>query len=255
MPLPVALVRACAELGRELAPAHARAVADALFEHDSPADAEAVLAVAKTPHALTVVKRLLAAWVQHPETFGSELGAAFAGAAYAHDLARRDRGMELVLSGPSSAHVHARRTDQVLIDLINGAQHSLVLVTYSLSMYADLKAALQSALERGVDVTVLAEDPRDSSPRFKHDPAVALAGLLVRRLRWPKDQRPAGWTSLHAKIAIADAEAVLITSANLSEKAAGDNLEAGLLLRDGDYAVRLGKHLESLLMTGVLSRD
>ncbi|SHG42507.1 DISARM system phospholipase D-like protein DrmC [Geodermatophilus nigrescens] len=255
MSLGLALIRACAELGRELAPAHARAVADALSEHDSPAGAEVVLAVVKTPHALAVVKRLLAVWVQNPHVPGSELGAVLAGAAYAHDLARREQGMELVLSGPGSAHVHARRTDQVLIDLINGTQRSLVLVTYSLSMYAELKAALQAALARGVDVTVLAEDPRDGSPHFKQDPAVALAGLLVRRLRWPKSQRPAGWTSLHAKIAIADEETVLITSANLSEKAAGDNLEAGLLIRDSDYAVRLGKHLESLLIGGVLIRE
>jgi phosphatidylserine/phosphatidylglycerophosphate/cardiolipin synthase-like enzyme len=252
MPLAVALVRACAELGRGLAPAHARAVADALSEYDGPAGAEAVLAVAKTPHALAVVKRLLAAWVQHEDVSGPELGAVLAGAAYAHDLARRDQGMELVLSGPSSAHVHARRTDQVLIDLIHGAQRSLLLVTYSLSMYAELKTALQLAVGRGVLITVLAENPRDASPHFKKDPADALAGLLVRRLRWPKDQRPVGWTSLHAKIAIADNEVVLITSANLSEKASGDNLEAGLLLRDGDYAVRLSKHFESLLTSGVL---
>src|SRR3712207_2931852 len=98
-----------------------------------------------------------------------------------------------------AAHVHARRTDQVLIDLINGAKRSLVLVTYSLSMYAELKTALRNALDRGVNVTVLAEDPQDGPPQFTKDPAVALAGLLVRRLRWPKDQRPAGWTSLHAK--------------------------------------------------------
>jgi len=255
MSFPAALLRACAELGQELAPAHARAVAEALQDHDTPTGAEPVLAVAKTPHAVAVVKRLLAVWVEHPQVAGRELGAALAGAAFAHDLARRSQAMELVLSGPSSAHVHARRTDQVLIDLIDGAQRSLVLVTYSLSMYAELKTALRAALDRGVEVTVLAEDPQDGPPQFTKDPAVALAGLLVRRLRWPKNQRPAGWTSLHAKIAIADDEAVLITSANLSEKAAGDNLEAGLLLRDGDYAVRLGKHLESLLADGVLIRE
>ena len=163
--------------------------------------------------------------------------------------------MQLVLSGPSSAHVHARRTDQVLIDLINGAQRSLVLVTYSLTMYTELKIALRAALDRGVDITVLAEDPQDGPPQFTKDPAVALAGLLVRRLRWPKDQRPAGWTSLHAKIAIADDDAVLVTSANLSEKAAGDNFEAGLLLRDTDYAIRLAKHLDSLLSDGFLILD
>ncbi len=77
---------------------------------------------------MAVVKRLLAVWVQHPQISGPELGAALAGAAFAHDLARRNQAMELVLSGPSSAHVHARRTDQVLIDLINGAERSLVLV-------------------------------------------------------------------------------------------------------------------------------
>lgn len=255
MALPAALLRDCGALSHDLAPALARAVGEALAEHGSPAGAEVVLSAAKTPHAQVVVRRLLAAWLRHPEVSGRDLGAALAGAAFAHDMARRSRSMELVLSGPSSAHVHARRTDQVLIELINGAQRSLVLVTYSLTMYAELKLALRAALDRGVDITVLAEDPADGPPQFTKHPAAALAGLLVRRLRWPRDRRPAGWTSLHAKIAIADDEAVLITSANLSEKAAGDNLEAGLLLRDSDYAIRLAKHLESLLADGVFVRE
>ena len=81
---------------------------------------------------------------------------------------------------------------------------------------------------------------------------MALAGLAVTRLRWPSDQRPSGWTSLHAKLAVADERTVFLTSANLSLKASGDNLESGVVVRGGSWAARLCEHIASLRSQGVL---
>lgn len=238
-------------LGRELTPGHARELGLALASYSSRAGADPVVAAVPSPHFAAVAKRLLKAWDTHPQVPGSELGPAIAAAAYAHDLARTVPEFELVMSGPTSAHVHARRTDEVLLEVVASAQQRVLLVTFSLYMYSDLKAALKAAAARGVIVTVMAEDPKDRD-HFDHDPAMALAGLTVSRLRWPRDQRAAGMTSLHAKIAVADDHTVFLTSANLSLKAAGDNIEAGVLIRGGDWARRITDHIASQREASVL---
>jgi phosphatidylserine/phosphatidylglycerophosphate/cardiolipin synthase-like enzyme len=122
---------------------------------------------------------------------------------------------------------------------------------YALYMCQDLKNALTAAIARGVTVTVLAEDPADNK-NYSGGPMAALAGIAADRLRWPGDKRPAGNTSLHAKIAIADRNTVLLTSANLTSKAANDNLEAGLLIKGGDLGERLSRHIDDLRSNGIL---
>lgn len=251
MPVPAALLKECARLGRELTPGHARELASALSLHPSRAGADGVSAAVPTQHFAAVAKRLLHVWDAHPAVAGAQLGAAIAGAAYAHELARTEPELELVMSGPSSSAIHARRTDAVLLEVIASAEQSLLLVTYSLAMYLELKQALKDAIARGVSITVLAEDPLDND-KFDKNPAIALAGLAVTRLRWPREQRPEGWTSLHAKIAVADEHTVLLTSANLSHKAAGDNFEAGVLIRGGDWGRRIREHVARQRLSAVL---
>jgi cardiolipin synthase A/B len=251
MPVPASLLKECARLGRELTPAHARELASALSVFPSRAGADGVTAAVPAQHFVAVVKRLLHVWDAHPAVTGFEVGGAIAGAAYAHELARTEPELELVMSGPSSSAIHARRTDAVLLEVIASAESSLLLVTYSLSMYPELKQALKDAIARGVAITVLAEDPLDND-KFDKNPAMALAGLAVTRLRWPREQRPEGWTSLHAKIAVADEHTVLLTSANLSHKAAGDNLEAGVFIKGGEWGHRILTHIAWQRRAGVI---
>jgi phosphatidylserine/phosphatidylglycerophosphate/cardiolipin synthase-like enzyme len=249
--VPVPLLKQCASLGRELTPGHARELGLALEAHPSRAGADPVVAAVPSPHFASIAKRLLRAWDNYPQVPGCEVGPAIAAAAFAHDLARTEPEFELVMSGPTSNHVHARRTDEVLLEVIASAHARLLLVTYSLYMYPDLKSALKAATARGVAITVMAEDPKDRD-HFEQDPAMALAGMGVTRLRWPREQRAAGSTSLHAKVAVADDHTVFLTSANLSLKAAGDNIEAGVLIRGGDWARRITDHIASQRAAGVL---
>jgi phosphatidylserine/phosphatidylglycerophosphate/cardiolipin synthase-like enzyme len=52
-----------------------------------------------------------------------------------------------------------RRTEQVLLDLIEHAERSLILVTYSAYKVPRLVSALRAALDRGVSVTLILESP------------------------------------------------------------------------------------------------
>jgi phosphatidylserine/phosphatidylglycerophosphate/cardiolipin synthase-like enzyme len=196
-------------------------------------------------------RRLLEGWAEHPQVSGLALGAAIAAASHAHDDARRNPHIELVVSGPPSKFIHARRTEQVLLQVIAEALDEILLVTFALQMHEELRNALASANARSVRLLVLAEDHLDNAG-FAGNPAAALTELVARRLRWPASERPAAGAALHAKIVIIDRTVALITSANLTKRAAGDNIESGVLLRGGDIAERLAKHIVQLHQDGVL---
>lgn len=250
--LPRDLLLACADIGRALTTPHAEKLAVALAHHHRRRGADGVAYTVPTPAFKAAATRLLAAWAGFPDVQGAALGAAVAGAAHAHELGLKESGAELVISGPDSEHLHARTTEQALVELVDSAAENLLLVTFALYMYPTLRTALQQALARGVEVTVLAEDPADNLT-FKGNPGLALAGLAVTRLRWASDQRPSG-ASLHAKVAVADRRRVLVSIANLTDKGANENLEVGLVIRGGELAQRISQHMASLSTAGVLVR-
>jgi len=70
---------------------------------------------------------------------------------------------------------------------------------------------------------------------------------------WPKDQRPDGGASKHAKTAIYDSQAALVTSANLTRFGHEENMELGLVIAGGSVPKRLSDYFESLMTSGVLS--
>jgi len=99
---------------------------------------------------------------------------------------------------------------------------------------------------------VLTEDPQDN-PGFNGNPAKELSGLIAQRLRWPAEERPETGAALHAKVAVIDGSTAFITSANLTKRAAGNNLEAGVLIRGGDIPERLSAHVRELRQQGRLT--
>lgn len=247
------LLEALAVVGRGLRPAHAERLAVALAAAFGPDTAGHLTSLVPTPAFRDSVQRLLEAWQQQPDTSGVAVGAAVAAAAHAHDAARRTAHLELVASGPTSSVIHARRTEQVLLQLVHEAQRQILLVTFGLQMHNELRDALRAATERGVTITVLAEDSGDN-PEFHGDPVKAVTGLDVRRLRWPAEKRPAHGAALHAKVVVIDGATALVTSANLTKRAAGDNLEVGVLVRGGDIPGRLIGHINRLVDQDVLRR-
>lgn len=245
------LLHAVAGIGQALRPAHAERLAAGLAAIAGPDAAGHLRTLVPTPAFGHSVERLLDAWATQPGVPGVVLGAAVAAAAAAHDLARRASHVELVVSGPTSTVIHARRTEQLVAQLVGEAQRDILLITFGLQMHRDLREPLAAATARGVAVTVLAEDPADN-PAFTGDPTKALAGLDVRRLRWPAEHRPESGAALHAKVIVVDAITAFVTSANLTRRATGDNLEIGVLIRGGDIPTRLVGHIDRLVQQDVL---
>jgi phosphatidylserine/phosphatidylglycerophosphate/cardiolipin synthase-like enzyme len=59
---------------------------------------------------------------------------------------------------------------------------------------------------------------------------------------------------MHAKLAVADRETMLVSSVNLTESGVEHSIEAGIVVRGGHAPRRVAEHLEQLRTRGVLER-
>jgi phosphatidylserine/phosphatidylglycerophosphate/cardiolipin synthase-like enzyme len=214
----------------------------------------ALAGTVSSPRARVLVGQLVEAWEDNPEVSPLSIAWGLRAASSVDERYRREQTAELVWTGPAPRGTTLRRTDQVLLDLIRTAERTLHLVTFAAYKVPVLREALLKASRRGVSITLVFESP-DAS-----DGKTAFAGLdaLGNELKelsevyvWPLDRRPrdrAGrYGSLHAKFAVADEAALLVSSANLTEYALNLNMELGLFVRGGDLPGRVVQHLRRLV--------
>jgi phosphatidylserine/phosphatidylglycerophosphate/cardiolipin synthase-like enzyme len=119
---------------------------------------------------------------------------------------------------------------------------------------------LSSAIERGVDVTLLLESEQASAGQLSFDAAKAFKDVCldkVRLLHWPienRDRNQAGKPGkLHVKCAVID-ETAIIGSANLTDDAFNRNMELGVIIKDLASVASICEHFETLERNGILKR-
>lgn len=171
------------------------------------------------------------------------------GAARAVSRARHHQSVSVVWTGPESGVTSSRLTAATIIELIDSARSSILLVSYATRTEPSLLAALSAAVDRGVEVTLLAERHEDN-PHYT-SAATPFPSVDALRLYWPASSRPPG-ASLHAKVIVVDEAIALVGSANLTSRAMESNLECGILLRGGPvpkaiYAHVMGLHGQEIL--------
>lgn len=218
------------------------------------AGASAALVAPWATGAHAHVNRFLKRWRERfPEVSGEALGLSLRTWIAANEGVPE---IELTWSGPMPTTSHLRRTEQVLLQMVEQAQESLWIITYSAYDVAEVKSALQAAVKRGVDVRFVLET--EESGELKGDPAKALGvGEGAKVYVWPEDKRPKTESQrgvLHAKAAIRDDIELLLTSANLTGSAMHFNMELGIVIR-GDEARRAIEHLRALQLSGELERQ
>lgn len=202
--------------------------------------------------------RLARLWAEAPGVSAESLAWGMRAAHGVDENHRRGRSVELVWTGPAPRGTTLRRTDQVLLDMVRTAEHTLHVVTFAAYRIPVVKEAMLRAAKRGVAVTLIFESPDASAGK------TAFAGLdaLGDELRslseiylWPLEKRPKDSAgkhgSLHAKCAVADEEVLFVSSANLTEYALNLNMEMGLLVRGGELPGRAAGHLRRLVEEGV----
>jgi phosphatidylserine/phosphatidylglycerophosphate/cardiolipin synthase-like enzyme len=177
------------------------------------------------------------------------------------DVTRRTTKPDIVWSGPEVPGLHARNTRQVFEELLGTAERSIWASTYAffdgprvfdiLSRRMDARPELQ--------VTLLLNIERKRGDTTAADQLVRKFAERLWQTQWPGSARPRVFFDprsldpdgpsgvLHAKAVVADDEAVLVTSANLTEAALDRNIELGLLVRDRALAASLARHFQLLI--------
>lgn len=207
---------------------------------------------------------LVNAWRQHgPSLPGSALATALLAMSFYDDRLRRELQVEAVWTGPRDGMSGLRRTEQVLLEMIEAAQASIWVIAFAAYKVPMISGALQAAMARGVRLRLVLEDPEVSEGKVTFDPLPALvaAGLgNAEVFVWPLVQRPLDERgrhgTLHAKGVVVDDRMAFITSANLTEDALNINMELGVALRVPLAARQIADQLRSMVRRGVLvSRD
>lgn len=201
-----------------------------------------------TPAARAALDRLLTKWRQTPIS-GDVLAGILAGSAFAFEKAKRESSVEFVWTGPTTPFVATRRTEQVLLDVIHNAQSDLFLVSFVVYDVSSVVEALNAAVLRGVRIQILLETSTTHGGSLSVDPVatmqscVPMAALYV----WTDRSAPFVAGRVHAKLAVADATAAFLTSANLTGHALEKNMEAGVILQGGRVPQNLRDHLQALV--------
>jgi cardiolipin synthase len=165
--------------------------------------------------------------------------------------------VELLWSGPPSGILEARRTDQVLYDLINAAKSEILIVTFAAAKVSYLKGVLLAAAQRGIDISMVLEFEQESGGQLRIDAIAAFPELasVASIYQWPFEKREKNTAGnpgkLHAKCAVID-ESVVIGSANLTADAFTRNMEIGLLVKRPQLADQIREHFKKLIESRVL---
>ena len=114
----------------------------------------------------------------------------------------------MVWTGPEVTTIPLRRTDRVLLQLIKEAREEITLVSFAVYKIPEIAQALQGALNRGVEVRLIAEDP-EVAEKIPFGVKEALGKNIIEQTQvfiWPKHKRPVDnegrYGSLHIKCAI-----------------------------------------------------
>lgn len=224
--------------------------------------AAAILQSISNPRLRRSVEDLLAAWRddQLLNSGSRELAAAITSATYTLEADQKALSVDLVWTGPSPSSLAIRRTDQVLLQLIQDCCHSLTLISFAIYNVPEIVQALIAALDRGVQLRIVAETPESSQGKVAYGLQSTFGPDVLGRAQvfvWPKEKRPVSQDgrhgSLHVKAAIVDDHGLFITSANLTEYALALNMELGVLIRSESLVNQLKTQLEVLIRENVIT--
>lgn len=208
-----------------------------------------------SPGFKKAVANLWQAWAVEPDTPGVAVALALRSAALVVDRMRAASSLEVVWTGPTSNEVPVRKSAQVLEQLIDDARKHLIIVSFAAYKVPSVEKRLQAAAARGVTIDLVLETEADSKGALKQDAADAFEALqgIARFWVWPAKARPVSGAVLHAKAAIRDRTAALVTSANLTGNALERNMELGLLVTGGPVPRRLADHFDAMMVSGQLA--
>lgn len=207
-----------------------------------------------------VTSNLINVWqLEASELDGRAMAIALSTAAHCQVQLQQELSAELVWTGPNPASLPLRRTDQTLLQLIRAAQQDLLIVSFAIYSIPEIVKALTDAIDRGVNVRIVAETPEASDGKISYGTIATFGSQILERAQvyiWQKEKRPVDgqgrYGSLHAKCAVCDSQHLFISSANLTEYAMSLNIEMGALIHNRRLSQRVIEQINSLIFNGDL---
>jgi cardiolipin synthase len=215
----------------------------------------ALMSWAPNPAARTRLEKLNNAWAE-TDIPAFELAGMLAGASAAYHYAKSEQEIELVWTGPSSKLIATRKTEQALLQVIDAAKDRLFITSFVAYNVSLIVAALDKAIRRGAQVSMLLEASDQHGGGVSIDGIGKMRSILpgVKLLSWINKGDGFSGGKVHAKVAVADECFCFISSANLTAHAMEKNMEAGVLIRGGATPRNLHRHLEALETTQVITK-
>lgn len=245
-----ALLDAVAVIASLVSPGKVKAIAARIRQSDPDKAATALSGVLGTPVASAAVERLVEAW-RGTSISPGELASMLLASSHVVAKAAREQSTELVWTGPTTPFVSARRTEQALLQVIDSARSTLFITSFVAYDVSSIVAALNSASERGVSITMLLESSQEHGGSVSIDVIGKMRKLVptARLYGWLEKPDEFADGRVHAKVAVADGMVCFITSANLTGYAMAKNMEAGVLVSGGRLPSLVADHLTSLVHT------
>lgn len=249
-----ALLDAVAAVVCLVSPEKVQAISSRVRQTNVGKAAAALSGIVGTPAAMGVLDQLVDAW-RSTSVGADELASMLLAAGHMFSKSAAEQSSELVWTGPTTPFVSARRTEQALLQVINGADKTLFVTSFVAYDVSTIVKALNSAIDRGVSIFMLLELSQDHGGSISFD-AIGKMKLLVpaaKLFAWHDKSDSFADGRVHAKVAVADGSICFITSANLTGHAMEKNMEAGVLIAGGHIPRLLDDHLRSLIDMKVIS--
>jgi|SRR5690625_2170182 len=249
------LLEAITALVRLVSPGKVRVISDTISRTARSKVKLALTSAVGTPAGKGAIERLLNTW-RSTSVDSTELASMLLAAAHTVEQISKHQSIELVWTGPTTQYIYARRTDQVLLEVIAAAEKTLFLTSFVLYDVDVVVRALNEAINRGVVVSILLESSKRHGGSVPYDAigqiqkSVPSACLYA----WREKESLHMGGRVHAKVAVADDEICFITSANLTGYAMEKNMEAGVLINGGKTPQLLYEHLHALINTKIIEK-
>lgn len=238
------------ELAARLPPDQVAAIANRVRDFSGTYEPWGVKTLVSSQWAKERVDVLLKEWVTS-EFSGEYLAGLLVGASVARQKVLNESTTEIVWTGPKTDFVSLRRTDVVLVDMINGAKKELFLVSFVVYSVPKIVEALRYAIARGVRIRCLFESSQEDGGSLEYDPLATMQDAIPKAelYAWREKEAQHERGRVHAKVAVVDERVALVSSANLTGYAMAQNMEAGVLITGGSVPRDLSRHLQALVET------
>lgn len=233
-----------------VSPEKVKVIADKVRQIDASRAPTVLPTTVGTPAAAIFMEQLAKAW-STTAVSSSELASMLLAASHAYSKSAAEQISELVWTGPTTPFVSARRTEQVLLQVIGTARSTLFITSFVAYDIAVIVTALNSASNRGVSISMLLELSENHGGSISFDSIGKMKALIpaARFYVWRDKASQFSDGRVHAKVAVADGKMCFITSANLTGHAMEKNMELGVLISGGKIPQQISDHLMSLCHT------